>query len=361
VLRLQAEPHFVRQLAAMAGFDLRSLFTLILAIAVTRYFFHVPPMLILVTLGILLCLVRGNEPPGGGEQVEPVYEGGVADGLRWGASAIQGRRPYMEDMFLVRASFAQGGDESGAVQVGLTHFITVFDGHGGKRAAEWAHRNLLNRLLAKIIEERTPGTEQDAAARAALLDSACTRAFVETDGDFLKYAARSAIPDGSTCVSCMVQRGSSAGERSLLVANLGDSRAALVRRDGSAVALSSDHKPNRPDEKARVEAAGGHVIWAGCWRVQGDLAVSRAFGDSHLKRFGVSATPELGRFSLTANDAFLVLASDGLWDVVDEAQCAKTVLLARDPKEAARALTDLASAKGSMDNITAVVVSLAAA
>ena len=69
-----------------------------------------------------------------------------------------------------------------------------------------------------------------------------------------------------------------------------------------------------------LQAAGGHVIFAGCWRVQGDLAVSRAFGDCHLKRFGVSAEPELSMYEIKTSDAFLVLASDGLWDVIDEAQ-----------------------------------------
>jgi len=135
------------------------------------------------------------------------------------------------------------------------------------------------------------------------------------------------------------------------------------------------------------QAAGGQVIWAGCWRVQGDLAVSRAFGDAHLKPYGVSSTPELSAISLTPRDAFLVLASDGLWDVVDEQQCARSVarwtsctnagqpmlalticilvrrcassvLRASDPLGAARALCDLASARGSMDNITVLVVAL---
>ena len=164
----------------------------------------------------------------------------------------------------------------------------------------------------------------------------------------------------------------------------------MVRSDGSALALSSDHKPNRPDERgarvaqhstaqhtlsfalrltlcaslllcvcaARVQAAGGQVIYAGCWRVQGDLAVSRAFGDAHLKPYGVSSTPELSAISLTPRDAFLVLASDGLWDVVDEQQCASSVLRASDPLGAARSLCDLASTRGSMDNITVLVVAL---
>mmetsp|Transcript_22126 Transcript_22126/g.74702 ORF Transcript_22126/g.74702 Transcript_22126/m.74702 type:complete len:148 (-) Transcript_22126:284-727(-) len=141
-----------------------------------------------------------------------------------------------------------------------------------------------------------------------------------------------------------------------MVVNVGDSRAAMVQTGGSARPLSSDHKPNRPDEKARVEAAGGHVIFAGCWRVQGDLAVSRAFGDCHLKRYGVTAEPEIKTYELGPSDAFLVLASDGLWDVVDEQQCAKVVLRAPDAITAASALCDLASVRGSMDNITSLVV-----
>jgi serine/threonine protein phosphatase PrpC len=57
----------------------------------------------------------------------------------------------------------------------------------------------------------------------------------------------------------------------------------------AAIALSEDHKPNRTDERSRIEAAGGVVVWAGTWRVGGVLAVSRAFGDRLLKRYVVRA------------------------------------------------------------------------
>lgn len=59
------------------------------------------------------------------------------------------------------------------------------------------------------------------------------------------------------------------------------------RKWGAAIALSEDHKPNRTDERNRIEAAGGVVVWAGTWRVGGVLAVSRAFGDRLLKRYVV--------------------------------------------------------------------------
>ena len=60
-------------------------------------------------------------------------------------------------------------------------------------------------------------------------------------------------------------------------------------RARAALALSEDHKPNRTDERSRIEAAGGVVVWAGTWRVGGVLAVSRAFGDRLLKRCGSRA------------------------------------------------------------------------
>lgn len=78
--------------------------------------------------------------------------------------------------------------------------------------------------------------------------------------------------------------------------------------------MSIDHKPNSKDERHRVEAAGGVVVWAGTWRVGGVLAVSRAFGDKPLKRY-VIATPDVREERLQGDDEFLVMASDGLWDV----------------------------------------------
>lgn len=79
--------------------------------------------------------------------------------------------------------------------------------------------------------------------------------------------------------------------------------------------MSEDHKPNRLDERKRIELAGGVVVWAGTWRVGGVLAVSRAFGDRLLKRY-VVAKPEMREEALGPDDEALILASDGVWDVV---------------------------------------------
>ena len=83
----------------------------------------------------------------------------------------------------------------------------------------------------------------------------------------------------------------------------------------AAVPLSIDHKPNTREERTRIEDAGGVVVWAGTWRVGGVLAVSRAFGDRPLKRY-VIPTPDIRDEQLQPEDEALILASDGLWDVV---------------------------------------------
>jgi len=324
---------------------------IMLTMVVLRTYLNLSPLVMIVLL-ILMCAFSWKAPMSA-EQAAPVHETGTASGLTWGVSAIQGRRPYMEDAYQV-AQFA--GDRT-AARVGLTHWFAVYDGHGGKRAAAWAHKHLLAKVVQTIGSKSAGAQLHDEESRRALLDAACTEAFLATDGEFVRHARVHAIPDGSTAICCMMQTISGGGRR-LLVANVGDSRCAMVRSDGSGQALSFDHKPNRPDERARVEACGGAVVFAGCWRVQGDLAVSRAFGDCHLKPFGVSAEPELTTFDVEDNAAFLVLASDGLWDVVDESQCAKAVLRSRDTQQAARTLCDLATTLGSMDNITALVVDL---
>lgn len=79
--------------------------------------------------------------------------------------------------------------------------------------------------------------------------------------------------------------------------------------------MSIDHKPNTREERTRIEDAGGVVVWAGTWRVGGVLAVSRAFGDRPLKRY-VIPTPDIREEVLSPADNCLILASDGLWDVI---------------------------------------------
>ena len=101
--------------------------------------------------------------------------------------------------------------------------------------------------------------------------------FKQVDDEFLQIARQDCSPDGTTCLLGMLVNGK------LTVANIGDSIATLVRHDGSWVQMNSEHTPNRQDERMRIEAANGCVFSN---RVNGELSVSRAFGDIEMNRNG---------------------------------------------------------------------------
>ena len=115
--------------------------------------------------------------------------------------------------------------------------------------------------------------------------------------------------------------------------------------------LSYDHKGTDPGEIDRIVSGGG-ILMRG--RVAGQLAVSRALGDHHLKTSGVSNVPHVHRRVITPNDSCLVIASDGIWDTVDH-----TTLKAnkgRSSIDIANELIQKAVTSGSQDNIIAVIV-----
>jgi serine/threonine protein phosphatase PrpC len=163
----------------------------------------------------------------------------------------------------------------------------------------------------------------------------------------------------------------------LHLANVGDSRAVIGRRDPAtgavtAVQLTTDHKPDVPAEKARIEAAGGRVCAltdGGIVRVwlkhvdEPGLAMSRSIGDEVSASVGVTCQPENGVYTLGANDEFVCVASDGVWEFLDNQVVVDTIWEKRDsPESAVAALVDAANAKWqqespeAVDDITAVIV-----
>ncbi|XP_062216897.1 probable protein phosphatase 2C 8 [Phragmites australis] len=284
-----------------------------------------------------------------------------------GAVSVIGRRREMEDAVAVAAPFlaAAGEEKGGAVEGGKGEFFAVYDGHGGSRIAE-ACRERMHVVLAEEVVRLHLGADED--EDGARWKEAMTACFARVDGevggaDDEEDSGEQTV--GSTAVIAVVS------PRRIVVANCGDSRAVLSR-GGVAVPLSSDHKPDRPDELERVEAAGGRVInWNGN-RVLGVLATSRSIGDYYLKPY-VTAEPEVTVMDRTDKDEFLILASDGLWDVVsNEVACkiARNCLSGRAASkypesvsgstatDAAALLVELAMSHGSKDNISVVVVEL---
>ncbi|EEC16771.1 ca(2+)/calmodulin-dependent protein kinase phosphatase, putative, partial [Ixodes scapularis] len=164
------------------------------------------------------------------------------------------------------------------------------------------------------------------------------------------------MKSGCTAVCCLVRE-----QSHLYVGWLGDSQAMLARR-GVALPLVNPHKPEREDERKRIEDLGGMVVMMGIWRVNGSLAVSRAIGDAEHKPYVISE-PDVLSVELDGSEDFLVLGCDGLWDQLMPQDVANRVYQAvlDDPDGApyvSHALVQGARDLGSGDNITAIVVFL---
>lgn len=148
----------------------------------------------------------------------------------------------------------------------------------------------------------------------------------------------------------------------LIIGNVGDSRAVMGDMKGSTIPLSFDHKPNQLKERRRIKEAGGFITFTGVWRVAGILATSRAFGDFPLKepRKLVTAEPDVLTFSLRDHKAhFVILATDGLWDVLTNEEAVAYVREhIHEPDYGAKSLVLHAYYRGSQDNITVAILNI---
>ncbi|CAN4087614.1 unnamed protein product [Withania somnifera] len=281
-----------------------------------------------------------------------------------GSISLIGRRREMEDAVAVKPGFLSKGSRK-------YDYFGVYDGHGGSRVAHACRDSLHHLVIQQVL-----GEEDDDVKRINW-EKVMSESFCKMDEKVNEEGAEMGTM-GSTAVVAVV------GEEEVIVANCGDSRAVLSRAR-VALPLSIDHKPDRPDELDRIENSGGKVInWNG-QRVLGVLATSRSIGDMYLKPY-VIPDPEVIVSKRSDADEFLILASDGLWDVIpndvacdvtrrclngemirtydQQSKSPKTAEQSSEgikeslPSRAASFLAELAIGRGSRDNISVVVVDL---
>lgn len=231
---------------------------------------------------------------------------GGAGGLRYGAAAMQGWRATMEDSHLALTPL---GEEPPLDEWAL---FGVFDGHAGACVSAQCALRLPDELLNEGEFWLRPG-------------DALRTAFLRLD-ERLRELPPETRRGGSTAVVALVnlREGGPA-----VFANCGDSRALLCRY-GLPALSTRDHKPALPEESARIRRAGGAVLVS---RLNGSLAVSRALGDFDYKAgraLGVceqlvSPEPELFAWDRRPEDEFLILACDGVWDVLSNEDAASYV------------------------------------
>ncbi|XP_071722431.1 probable protein phosphatase 2C 6 [Rutidosis leptorrhynchoides] len=298
--------------------------------------------------------------------------------VSWGFTSVIGRRKEMEDAVAVVPAFmsrtcyhvggctAPGSRTSG--EVSPVHFFAVYDGHGGAQVAEFC-KERMHRVIAEEWGRETINGDDEWKKK---WESAFSDGFQRTDDEvFTGEVAPDMI--GSTAVVVVVSG------CQIITSNCGDSRA-LLCTETQTIPLTVDQKPDREDELVRIEAEGGRVInWNGA-RVFGVLAMSRAIGDRYLRPW-IIPEPEITFMTRTDEDECLIVASDGLWDVMtneEVGQLARRVIRRRrrfinaaannnnnnnnndiSPAQAvADTLTEIALRRNSSDNISVIVVDL---
>lgn len=321
-----------------------------------------------------------------------------------GCAAI-GWRPYMEDEALIQSDM-----------------VAVFDGHGGSSVSRYVRQNLyghIQAILPRVIEDRLKDEQAD---KPQPQDEQATTPLPQSDAAIMENAPKMSTPfdyqtclglaldkinkevqrivhwsyQGSTAVVVWLHETTTAVQRhredevdndspsqpdadeleervvrTLVAANIGDSRLVLSR-DGQAVALSRDHKPDDPIEMTYIQSQGGTVTYpSGVPRVNGVMALSRAIGD-RSETPCIRADPDLILEQLQPMDDFYVLATDGLWDVMTnqdvvsflrESACSGAGNNSGEDAPSDNALQEMtkslvleALSRGAEDNITVVVV-----
>ena len=283
--------------------------------------------------------------------------------LVYAVSSVQGRRPYNEDRLQCVHPLPSTNSS----------YFAVFDGHGGDECAEWVSQH-----LHKHIVDALP-TAKDTA-------DAIQRGFISCDAALLDKHADGAAQSGTTACALIID------DRHIITGNCGDTRAILCR-NGSVIELSVDHKPTDDSERQRIEAAGGKVTIveppaaaAAARKLSGrplpiqayvelgdkGIAVSRAFGNVSFKQNTtvpadeqmIIVTPTCQITERSADDQFVLLASDGLWNFVSSSAVCTFILdrlnspfpNERDCEDIAHKLTQFALNRKSNDNVTLVLI-----
>ena len=262
--------------------------------------------------------------------------------LYYGGS-IQGWRCSMEDKMITEVDIND-----------KMHFFSVLDGHGGDLVVKYVESNFINFIKENELYNKDNFHEK------------VKKIYIDLD-DALRSDILSQYPSDSS--------GSAASsvcifDNDLYCVNIGDSRT-VISTNGMACALSIDHKPNCLTEAKRIEEDKGFISEN---RVNGILALSRAFGDFGFKILGtapekmkVCVIPDIFHHNITEDNEFILIACDGLWDVLTNQQAVDFVryhLLEKlDPEEIVnlllkRCISPMLSVGVGCDNVSILLIIL---
>jgi protein phosphatase PTC1 len=221
--------------------------------------------------------------------------------------------------------------------------FTLYDGHGGCDPVKYV-KERMPEIISKFIEKNE--TENNS------IENALINSFHKIDEELKFYDSENS---GLTATVLLITPDyMNKGARTIFTANVGDSKCILITSN-EVKQLSYDHKCSDNSEVERIRETGG-VVFSG--RVFGQLVLTRALGDHAMKKYGVISTPYISKYVIEDNYKYVIIASDGLWDVILEDEVFKLSQEIKKTEEFAKTLVENALLKGSKDNISCIVIKI---
>ena len=256
-----------------------------------------------------------------------------------GTSSIQNQNTpfksfsYYEDKNL---KYRQSMEDIGILIPDLTtdykvSLFGIFDGHGGTDVVKFV-KNRLPQLIKIYLNDLFP------------VEIAFKNAFKKVDEE-LKFFDSEYI--GTTATLILIK------DNKIYCANVGDTKAYIIY-DNTYKQISNDHKCTNEDERKRITEIGGKIIKN---RVMGQLILTRTLGDLYVKQFGVINTPDINVYDINETINYIIIASDGVWDVVDLDTITNMGKAGKNVGEFCKDIVKLAINKGTKDNVSCIVVS----
>lgn len=253
-------------------------------------------------------------------------------------TSVKGRRESNEDRHNVILNINSEDSELNPINL-----FGIYDGHGGSWVSKYLEANIPNHYMNKKF---VPPFDKEFH----------TKVFQLIQSQLLKNHL--GYSNGSTCLLNIMYK----FEDSIYmnVVNLGDSRMSIVNTKGESQSVTKDHKPDDSDEKLRLTKMGGEIYKdsEGVVRI-GDLSLSRAFGDGDNAPY-ISQKPDIFHKKITSQTKYIVMACDGLWDIVESEDLGKVIksIIKKNPNfdNLAVELAKYALDKGSTDNVSVIII-----
>ena len=225
-----------------------------------------------------------------------------------------------------------------------TSYFAIFDGHSGDQPARYCKENLHKILLKNLNLTKFN------------YDKSLHNSFQEIDNEISKKNFPNESGTTATVILIYQKYNNTLkkNEKYITCANVGDSKCYLVKQN-SLIKISKDHNCNDKNEVDRIKKNGG-MVFSG--RVFGSLMLTRSIGDREMKNYGVCSIPSINTFKINYDEVFIIIASDGVWDVVNEESLLNVCKENLNCEELSKKIIQLSLEYDSTDNVSCVVVKL---